>query len=68
MITIVNDHEGDWVAIYRDGKLLGQSHSFQEGSLLDLLGIEHKEIWDGNAEETGFRFPDYLGEVIRLDV
>jgi hypothetical protein len=65
LITLVRDEGGDWIALYKDGKLVDQGHSFESSRLLTLLGIEHEEITDGNAEETGFTFPESLDEVVR---
>jgi hypothetical protein len=43
-ITIVDGDSGDWVGIYKDGKLLDQGHSFEPGEVLDLLGIPYNEV------------------------
>lgn len=63
MITVVHADTGDWVAIYRDGKLVDQGHSFQEEQLLRLLGIEHKAIYNADVGATGWKFPPILEEV-----
>jgi len=65
MITVVNDEGGDWVAIYRNGKLLDQKHSFQEAELLRLVDVAVETIWDADASEHGF-FPTNLEDVKRI--
>lgn len=44
-IRLVRSNEGDWIGLYRDGKLLGEGHSFGASELLSLLGIEHETIF-----------------------
>jgi len=60
MIHVIRSEDYDWIAVYRDGKLLDQNHSIQEEDLLRLLGIEythevataeHFEAWGGQAPE-----------------
>lgn len=63
MITLVHDDQGDWIAVYKDGKLLDQGHSFDESSLLRLLGIKYESYWEIDIESYGFRFPDSLNEI-----
>lgn len=64
MITIVKDSKyGDWIAFYKDGKLLGQGHSFYTEDILEMLGIEY-ECVDGNSDETGNSFPKELSDVV----
>lgn len=63
MITLIHDNQGDWVAVYKDGELLDQNHSFQETELLRLLGVKYESYWDIDLEPYGFRFPDSLNEI-----
>lgn len=63
MITLVHDNEGDWVALYKDGKLLDQGHSFDEAKLLSLLGLKYESYYDIDPEPFGFQFPSDLGEI-----
>jgi hypothetical protein len=42
MITIVRDSGGDWIAVYKDDKLLMQGHSIQEEDLLRILEIDYR--------------------------
>lgn len=43
-LHIVRSEEGDWIALYKDGKLLHQGHSIQEEELLSLLGIGYTHV------------------------
>jgi hypothetical protein len=63
-IAVVYGESGDWVAIYKDGKLLDQKHSFEEAEVLRLVGVEIEVIDCADIEEGGF-FPDKLEDVIR---
>lgn len=63
MITLVRNDDGDWVALYKDGRLVDQGHSFQEERLLTLLEIEHETIY-ADPEATGLMFPATLEEAV----
>lgn len=65
MITIVYDQEGDWMAVYKDGKLMLEGHSFSAPALLQVAGVQYAVIYDGDALATGARFPKDLADVVR---
>lgn len=64
MVTLVYADTGDWVAVYLDGELVDQGHSFQEDRLLTLLGIEVKTRYDVSAEANGWQFPQRLDSLV----
>lgn len=64
MITIVQDDGGDWIGIYRDGRLVDEGHSFSESAVLRLLGIKHEVIYVADVGRGG-RLPWLLEEVAR---
>lgn len=45
-IQLVYGDSGDWVGLYKDGKLVAQKHSFQEDDLLRHLDIYYEAIYD----------------------
>ena len=63
MITVVRDDQGDWIALYKDGKLLGQGHSFETAEVLRMLGVKYEVYYDIDPEPTGWKFPDDLNEL-----
>jgi hypothetical protein len=62
--AVVHANTGDWVGIYKDGKLVGQGHSFFEHDLLQLLGLPGEVIHDADVEATGWSLPDDLADVV----
>lgn len=64
MVTLVYADTGDWVAVYLDGELVDQGHSFQEDRLLTLLGIEVETRYDVSAEANGWQFPQRLDSLV----
>lgn len=62
-VVLVHDHGGDWVALYRDGRLVAQGHSFEAGELLKLVDVQVETIY-ADAEQTGFRFPTLITDVV----
>jgi len=64
--TLVQNDQGDWIGLYKDGKLIAEGHSFQESQLLNLVGVTHDLIWDVEVPENMGGFPDTLDEVIHL--
>lgn len=63
MITIATADSGDWVAIYRDGKLLREGHSFEAHEVLRILGVEHALAWNIDCDPFGNRMPDELADL-----
>ena len=63
-LHIIRSPDYDWIALYRDGKLLHQGHSIQEEDLVKLLGFEygHTEGTDEQFEEWGGQCPYELPE------
>lgn len=61
-LMLVYSSTGDWIALYRDGRLVDQGHSFQEDKLLSLLGIEHEAKYDVDLE-PGWLFPPTYAEL-----
>jgi hypothetical protein len=61
-ITIVHDEGGEWVGIYRDGKLQEEGHSLFINTVLRIAGVEFDEVWDWNGIEYG-RLPHDLADV-----
>jgi len=55
----------DWVGLYRDGKLIGQGHSFRVRDVFELLNIDLKIIYpdDEWIYQRG-DLPDKLEEVV----
>lgn len=55
--TIAISKEGDWEALYMDGKLIAEGHSLGAHHVLDALAdvlpnkVEYMEITDEKAEE-----------------
>lgn len=45
-IQLVYADTGDWVGLYKDGKLINEGHSFQEDDLLHHFGIDYEAIYD----------------------
>ena len=47
-VTLINNHNGDWVAVYVDGVCRQEGHTIQLPILLEDLGyeIEHKYVDD----------------------
>lgn len=67
MITLVYDEpEGDWAAVYRDGRLVSQGHRISARDVLQALGEEYAEVWDADAGKTGDQFPPLLADVERV--
>lgn len=63
MVKLVYFNTGDWVGVYRDGRLLDQGHSFGEGDLLRLLGVEYESVRDVDAEANGWQLPDVFDDL-----
>lgn len=62
-LHIIRSDQGDWIGLYRDGKLLREGHSIPEDEVLDALGIEYGyTVWDEEFNEHGGRCPDDLPE------
>jgi hypothetical protein len=61
-VKVVRSEDYDWIAVYRDGKLLDQGHSIQEEDLIKLLGFElEHEVWNEQMfNENGGMCPPEL--------
>jgi hypothetical protein len=68
MITIVRDSGGEWIAVYKDGKLLIQGHSIQEEDLLRILEIDlrwmEQNLGDENHPYWCRHLPHDLNELL----
>jgi hypothetical protein len=63
-ITIVNDTTyGDWMAIYQDGKLLDQDHSFSAADFARLTGLEVEFKDAATADQNEKLFPEKLEDL-----
>lgn len=51
-ITYVMNQDGDWEAIYVDGKLAAQGHSLEVWDVLDALGVKYTSYH--NVEVDGY--------------
>jgi hypothetical protein len=63
--TLIQDDEGDWIGLYKDGRLVQEGHSFEPSRLLQLVGVRHDMIWDVDLSEEG-SLPQTLEEAIHL--
>lgn len=54
-IIIVRSTEGDWMCVYRDGKLLKENHSFRIDEVLEMLEIDYEIV-----EKSEEWFEDYV--------
>ena len=63
-LTIVQDVEGDWSALYQDGKLIYQGHSISADQAFRALSLDYDDVYPAYAEATGFQFPNSLEEVV----
>lgn len=63
--TLVQNDQGDWIGLYKDGLLIASGHSFSPSALLRMVGIRHDMIWDVTTED-GSDFPNTLDELIHL--
>lgn len=63
-LHIIRSEDYDWIALYRDGKMLHQGHSIQEEDMLNLLGFEagHTVATDDQLDEWGGECPYELPE------
>lgn len=62
--AVVRANTGYWVGIHKDGKLVGQGHSFYEHDLLNLLGLPGEVVYDADVEATGWPLPGSFVDVV----
>ena len=64
VVVIVSDGEGDWEAMYIDGKLMVQGHSISVDDLARVLGVklEREEVDSEWIDKRG-EFPNYFSEI-----
>lgn len=57
---IIRSEDYDWIALYKDGKLLTQGHSIQEEDLLRTLGLDfsHEVASEEQFNEWGGHAPN----------
>lgn len=62
MIHVIKSDEGDWIGVYKDGKLVDEGHSLETVDLLRQLGFEVATIeWDEEKfNEYGGHCPQEL--------
>jgi hypothetical protein len=67
MLTLVRNDQGDWIGVYgHDGRLIEQTHSFEESRVLELAGVAHDVVSDVDLDDSAGHLPTTLGEVAHL--
>lgn len=64
---VVLVHADDCVALYLDNTKIAERHSFDEHTLLDLLGISNEYVWAQKQLDDLRAFPDSLNDVVSDD-
>lgn len=62
MLTLVNNDEGDWEGLYRDGFLIREGHSLSAHHVLEAIGLKFENIYNVDLSELGC-LPETLSEL-----